>query len=87
MRIPRRPVDNPDVIDQRGVVVPEGGSASEARTPSSWDGVAPIVLKSDAQRAVHAAIALSGVVAVGSFLLGRASVTRMKPARRRRRAW
>lgn len=86
VRIPRGSVDNPDVIDRRGASPPEVDETFRPQPPS-WDGVAPIVLKSDAQRAVRGALALSGVVAVGSFLLGRASVARSRPMRSRRRSW
>jgi hypothetical protein len=90
VRIPRGRIDNPDVIDQRGSFPSEVSPEEEppnAPDPNSppWDGAAPIVLKSDAQRAVRGALALSGVVAVGAFLLGRASVASVRSSRRRYR--
>jgi len=89
VRIPGGRIDNPDVIDQRGSFPPEVSPEEEPPNVQdsdspSWDGTAPIVLKSDAQRAVRGALVLSGVVAVGAFLLGRASVA-PKSSRRRYR--
>lgn len=98
MRIPRGPIDNPDVIDQRGASpidypldYPPVNAPSEADREvddrPSWDGVSPVVLKSDAKRAVHATLALSGAVAIGAFFLGRASVSSTRTVRRKRRSW
>lgn len=98
MRIPRGPIENPDVIDQRGAspidypldsppVNAPPDVDRDADDRPSWDGVSPIVLKSDAKRAVHATLALSGVVAIGAFLLGRASVATTRTVKRKRRSW
>ena len=84
----RRPsgigIDNPDVIDRRGEVVPPDPAPYR---DGSWDGVSPLVLKSEAQKT---ALQVGALAALGAFLLGRATVLARRepriPAIRRSRS-
>lgn len=61
MRRPYGPVDNPDVIDQRGAPAPP--------LPSGVS-VEPVMLQSEADRRVRGAYLAGGLLAVGAFLIG-----------------
>lgn len=69
---------NPDVIDRRGADPPNEGDPDQ-----EMQDEAPLVRKSDAQRAVHRAAAASAMIAgIAAFFLGR-SLQRGHAGRRR----
>jgi hypothetical protein len=77
MRVPTGLVDNPDVVDRRGVpALPE----SSGDVP--WDGVSPLVYRADADRRLRDMSLLLGGIAVGAFFIGHSlGRTGPRPAR------
>jgi hypothetical protein len=60
--------ENPDVVDWRGASPP-----LELPGDLTYDGIAPLVYKADAQRSVRHAFIAGGVFSAVAFFLGRGS--------------